>query len=308
MTPPTSPPRGMRTTSSRSDVATKGRRLQVRLACLLVAMALAPGAALADNKDQAKEHIAKASQAHKAKRYEEARAELQAAYALDPQPDLLYAIGQVEAKLGNCSAATASFQQFAATQTDPQVAKIVEQAIASCKPASGPAATAGAPVQPAPAPAAQASPPSTSTPPAAHKPPAASPAPATTSPGPFAPTPTATASAPSRSPWYHDKLGGALVIGGVVATVVGAVEYRSARSDLDAAEDRSSAANLDRYRDLVDQAHSKRKTSVVFAAAGGALIAAGVVRYVLRRGDTERPGIGAAPAQGGGVVTYEGRF
>jgi hypothetical protein len=110
------------------------------------------------------------------------------------------------------------------------------------------------------------------------------------------------------SPWYKDQLGGALVLGGVVATVVGLVEYRSALTNLDAAEDTASTTSLARYHELVDNARGKRATSIVFVGAGSALIVAGIVRYVLRGDTTETRTVGVAPAHGGGVVTYEGSF
>jgi hypothetical protein len=110
------------------------------------------------------------------------------------------------------------------------------------------------------------------------------------------------------SPWYKDKLGDALVLGGVVATVVGLVEYRSALSDLDAAEDASSTTTLARYHELVDNARGKRDTSILFVGAGAALVTAGIVRYVLRGDTTEVRTVGVAPTHGGGVVTYEGSF
>jgi uncharacterized membrane protein YidH (DUF202 family) len=110
------------------------------------------------------------------------------------------------------------------------------------------------------------------------------------------------------SPWYKDKLGDALVLGGVAATVVALVEYRGALSDLDTAEDMALTTNRVRYSELVDRAHSKRTTSVVLVGAGGALLVAGIIRYVLHDGTMDAHTVGVAPARGGGVVTYEGRL
>ena len=42
--------------------------------------------ALAGSKEDARAHVAKATRAHKEARYEDARVELEAAYALDPKP------------------------------------------------------------------------------------------------------------------------------------------------------------------------------------------------------------------------------
>jgi tetratricopeptide (TPR) repeat protein len=216
--------------------------------------------------------VARATQAHKAGRYDDARVELEAAYALTPKPELLYALGQVHAKLGRCGDATAYFRRFAATQSDPQVARVTDQAIAACKPAAPPPA--------APPPSA----------------PAASPA------------PPAAAAPPEAARWYHDKLGDGLVIAGVTAVIVGLVEYRSAVSDLDAAEDRTAAPTVARYLELVGEAHDKRTTALVLTGVGGLLIAGGVVHHALRDRGAEARGVAVAPVSGGGLVTYAGRF
>ncbi|HEU4727081.1 MAG TPA: hypothetical protein VFT22_04310 [Kofleriaceae bacterium] len=272
----------------------------MRLALVAIALASAPAAALAGNKEDAKAHVAKATRAHKDGQYETARVELEAAYALDPQPDLLYALGQVHAKLGDCGEAVTYYKRFAATQTSPQVAQIVDQAIAACKPSSDPAPAAA---EPGPEGLAVEHP--AENPPIEPARPAAPPPATRPQPSPFSSAPRAPA---PRSPWYTDKIGDALVAAGLIATVIGAVEYRGAVSDLDAAEDPASTTSLDRYHELIDSAREKRATSIVFAGAGGALIAAGIVRYVMHSGKTEARSVGVAPARGGGVVTVLGRF
>jgi len=235
-------------------------------------LVLAPAIARANPGDDAKAHVARATQAHKDGRYDDARVELEAAYALTPKPELLYALGQVHAKLGRCDDAAAYFHRFAATQSDPQVAKVIDQAISACKPAAPPPA--------APAPAA----------------PAAS-----------AAAPTA-AAAPEGARWYHDKLADGLVLAGVTAVIIGLIEYHSAVSDLDAAEDRTAAPTVTRYFELVGEAHDARTTALVLTGVGGLLIAGGVVHYVLHDRGAEARGVAVVPAPGGGLVTYGGRF
>lgn len=277
-----------------------------RLAALLVVLLIAPGSAFAGKKEEAKAHIAKATKAHKNGHFEEARVELEAAYALDPDPDLLYALGQVSAKLGKCNEATTYFKRFGASQKDPKVAKVVDQAIAACRPAGEPAATAP-PAADKPSPVDASPSPDRA---AADKPAPVmdKPAPGAPRSQPFAPTATAPVATGRRSPWYKDKLGDGLVLGGIVATAVGLVEYSGALSDLDTAEDRKSTATLARYNELVDSAHGKRTASIVLVGAGGALITAGIIHYVLHGRTTESRAVGVAPAHGGGVVSYEGRF
>ncbi len=239
-----------------------------RFAWWFLGLGLAPAIAHADPGEDAKAHVARATQAHKEGRYDDARVELEAAYALTPKPEMLYALGQVNAKLGRCGDATSYFQRFAATQHDPQVAKVIDQAIASCKPAAPP------------------------------------PAASTQEPPPASPAPPAAAS-PDSAVWYRDKLGDGLVLAGVTAAIVGLVEYRSAVSDLDDAE---KTTMVTRYFELVGEAHDKRTTALVLTGVGSLLIAGGVVHYALRDRGAEVRGVAVAPAPGGGLVTYQGRF
>lgn len=268
------------------------------LALPMLGALFAPATALAGKKEDAKAHIARATRAHKEARYDDARAELETAYRLDPRPELLYAIGQVDAKLGHCDEAIVYYRRFAATQSDPQVARIVDQAITACTPAPAAPGSATASAEPpladdGVAPADGAAP---------RKPGV----PQRASPPATAPSVAAVASQPT--PWYRDTVGDALVAGGAAAAIVGLLAYRSALSDLDAAGDRASAPTLERYHALVDRAHGKRTTSIVLAGAGGALITAGIVRYLVRSPALEHREVGIAPARGGGVVTYGGRF
>jgi tetratricopeptide (TPR) repeat protein len=281
------------------------RRRHRLLTWLIVAFVAAPATARAGNAEEAQAHIARATRAHKEGRYDAARVELEAAYALAPRPDLVYALGQVHAKLGRCRDAEIYFRRYAATQHDPRVAKVVDQAIAACQPAAAPA----------PTPAADSPPPASApppVPPSTGRPPPASPAPpvaAASRPAPpFAATrnaPAAVAPLPPRR-WYQDKLGDGLVLGGIVAAAVGLIEYRSARSDLDAAEDRTRTTTLARYHELVDAAHARRTAAILLFGGSGALIAGGVIRYALHAGGAEVGGVSVAPLRGGGVITYAG--
>lgn len=242
----------------------------------MLGVLLASSDALAGSKDDARAHVANATRAHKEARYEDARVELEAAYALDPKPDLLYAIGQVEAKLGRCDEATEHYRRFAATQSDPRVARVVEEAITACvaaEPATGAARAESAAAPPSAAPEQRAI--------------------------------TAAPAEPAR--WYRDPVGGALAGAGAVAALLALVEYRSALSDLDAAGDRATTTSLARYHERVDAAHSKRTTALVLAGAGAALISAGVVRYVLHSRTLEAQ-IAMSPAHGGAIVSIGGQF
>ncbi|MGE5183554.1 MAG: tetratricopeptide repeat protein [Acidobacteriota bacterium] len=240
---------------------------------VLVATILAWSAhAFADAKADAKKHVEKATEAHAQGKYDVALSELTLAYSLDPQPQLLYAIGQVHVKLGHCAEAIDFYQRFLASKPPPQAADEAQQAIDTCK------------KQPEQAP---------QPPPAPPEPPP--PAPPQQAPPPAAPGPTA---------FYGDAIADALAGAGAVAIVIGALEYKSALSDLDSAD---HAATYDAQQKLVDDAHGKRTTAIVFGVAGVALVGAGVYRFVTHDRE-EAHGVAVVPTREGGLVTWSGRF
>lgn len=243
------------------------------LARAVMALILAaPLSALAgpQEKEKAQEHVARAMEAHGKSDFTTALLELEAAYALDPLPDLLYAIGQVYVQLNRCPEAIEYYEKFLATKPAKQAAADTKQAIQTCQ--------------------------------AKEPPPPPPPDPEPQPPPPPPPVVLSTA-----KPWYKDPIGDALVIGGVAAGVVGAIMYTGARSDLDKAE---TAMNIQEYDDLVDGAKSKRMYSVILAGGSVVLIGAGIARFMLRDGGSnqETRNVGVVPAKGGGLVTWTGRF
>jgi tetratricopeptide (TPR) repeat protein len=277
------------------------------LATLLIVLAAANAVdAKPRGKAAVKAHMDRAAKAHKAGDYTLALDELQAAYAIDPQPKLLYAIAQVHAKLDDCAKAIEYYEQFIAATPDKNKQAVAQQAIDACKqrlaaePPPEPAAVEPAPEpEPEPPPA----PPPVDEP---HEPPAA---------GPPAreirafdeprPAPPVAVTATTHSPWYSDPLGDALVIGGVGATVASIFMYRSAGSELDAAE---SATTLDAYADHRSGAERKQLYTVALAGGGIALVTAGVIRYALRDSRREAPAVAIVPGAGGGLITWSGGF
>jgi tetratricopeptide (TPR) repeat protein len=245
--------------------------MTTRTLCLLVALA-APKVALADAKSEAADHIARAQTAHDAGKFTDALNELVTAYTLDPQPQLLYAIGQVQRDLGRCDQAITYYKRFLETHPDHDSAAVAEEAIASCK---------DQPTKPPDEP---------------HPPP----------PPPPPPQPPRPVAAPADAPaFYTDKLGDALVGAGVVAGVVAIVEYKSALSDLDSAD---KAATFDARAKLEDDAHGKRTLAVVFAIGGVALAGGGVAHYLLHDRGGAETGVAIIPTAHGGFVTWSGGF
>jgi tetratricopeptide (TPR) repeat protein len=272
---------------------------------IAAALLVSGSPAIAGKKEDAKKHLAKAMALHKEGKFDEALVELQAAYTLDPKPDYLYAIAQLDSKLGRCADATTFYKSFLATQKDPQVKTVVEQAIAACVEATPPA-----PDKPVAPPDKPDTPPDKPVaPPDKPAPPPDKVAMAPDKPKPFSDDPPiAVQTTPVRRHWYSDKLGLVLVVGGVAASAGGFVLFRSATSDLDLAEDHTKTNTLASYNSLVDRAHSKRTYAVIAGGAGAALVLGGVLHMMFRSSRVETTHVGVVPGNGGGVVTLEGGF
>lgn len=276
------------------------------LACIALAIVLAaPRPADAGPKQEAKAHVDRATKAHKAGDLEKALKELQAAYGLDPQPQLLYALGQLYTKLGRCSEASDAYLRFLASGADAATAQVVKQAIDSCK---APAPTEPAqdteepPLPPGKEPA-KVDPPvaKTQPPPAKTQPPPKKTVATIRAPEPESPPPVSG----TTKPWYRDVVGDVLVVGGVASLVLGGLAYRAARTDLDTAEEVSNHAQ---YEELVDGAKTKRLVGVALASGGAVFVTAGVLRFMLRDKRTEVRRVGVAPTRGGGLLTWTRSF
>lgn len=220
-------------------------------------------------KAEAKKHIDAATQAHQAGKYDVALTELQTAYTLDPQPDLMYAIGQVQVKLNNCPEAIQSYQKFLESKPGDEPAAAANEAIKTCQDQLAAA-------QPPPPP-----------PPEPVKPP----------PPPPPPKPTA-------KQFYQDPIGDGLVGVGVVAAVTGVIFYVSARGTLD---DADKATTYAAQQSLVDDAHSKRTIAVVLGGVGVAALGVGVWRWMQVKSSGEQA-VALVPRTDGGMVAWTGRF
>ena len=113
-------------------------RHPLRLFLVVVAFAAMPLRAHADATAEAKQHFDLATVAHKEGRYADALSELMASYALEPRAELLFAIGQIHVKLGQCPQAVTFYQRFLATRPKPEVARRVKEAIEVCNMAPPP--------------------------------------------------------------------------------------------------------------------------------------------------------------------------
>ena len=180
--------------------------MSLRILAVAIAVAI-PVLAHADPKADAKQHIKRAASLHSAGKFNDALKELTLAYALDPDPELLFAIGQVHMKLGNCTDAVTFYQRYLASNPPASDAAVVNEAIKRCN-EDKPQAT-----EP------------TTTLPEVHAEPAHVEA---------VPLPVVRVAPPVESrPWYRDALGNTFVGTGVIAGAVAGVIYHAALSHRD---------------------------------------------------------------------------
>jgi tetratricopeptide (TPR) repeat protein len=305
-----------------------------KLATILIVVATATTVdAKPKPKGNVKAHMDKAAKAHKAGKFDVALAELQAAYEIDPQPKLLFAIAQVYAKLDNCEDAIDHYERYNASTKDKSKQAVVKQAIDACKqkladkpdkpdkpdkgdsvfrakkPPAEELPTAEA--KPEPEQKIETAPPPVETKPAEPVEPAREikafddPPPPAKRVEPVEVKTEVTATT-TKKPWYRDALGDALVITGVGATIGSFFTYRAAQNEVDAADnDSTTLAQYDEHR---NNAERNQLYTIVLAGGGIALVTAGVLRYALRSNGRETRGVAIVPSSGGGLITWSGGF
>jgi tetratricopeptide (TPR) repeat protein len=302
----------------------------LRVTTMVALAAIASPAFAGDPKQEAAEHIDKAQKLFSAGKAAEALDELKTAYALDPKAELLYAIGQAHASMGQCDQAKTFYDRFLSTRPDADAADIARQAIASCKPKE---------VDPKAAELAAHLARATELSATKHDREAAVELEAayTIDPRPEflmqigdaygrvadcdkargyyerylqarpddATTKQALARCGAQKPrrWYHDYLGVMIAGGGVVLVGGGLVEYAGARSERTKADDETVFEN---YVDRIDSANNKRTIAVIFGVAGTAALAGGIAHIVLRQRHSAE--IAVVPTGGGAAVSLTGRF
>ncbi len=262
---------------------------------VIAILAAAPGVASADPKADAKARIERAMIHHGNNRFAEALVDLEAAQQLDPQPDLLFAIAQVQVKLGKCGDAVPNYERFLATKPEPGPSAAAKEAISVCK-----TRLASEPTPP-PEPEPKVEPITAPTTGAKEPPPVVAQQP--TSDPVAAERPLDTR--PGSRAWYKDPLGGALVGAGLISGVVSIVFYRSALATIDDAE---AADTYDQAETLSADANSKRTIAAIAGVGGAILVTGGVIRYVLSRDTGERATVAITPTAHGGEITWSGRW
>lgn len=203
----------------------------IRLAVLLAVLA-SPSASFADAKADAQVLIDKATEAFSQEKFAEAIDLLKDAYTLDPRPELLYALGQAHAGLGQCDKAKVYYDRF--VESRPKDAATARDAIAACKDAPPPEPPKPEPPKPDP-------------------------------PKPAPPPPP-----PPPAAWYTDVIGVSLAGVGLIAAGFGGFQLMQASSDREAAED--AATFDDYFAQIDDAKRKRTLGAIVGISGGVLLV------------------------------------
>jgi tetratricopeptide (TPR) repeat protein len=201
-------------------------------------------------------------------RYPAAIAALQAAYAIDPRREILFAEAQATRLGGDCPRAMALYERFLATDPPARQVEATQLALNRCR-----QALAAAPVRPPAEPGPRQPPPGT---------------------GLRAPAPPPA----SRGPWYRDVTGGVLAAGALAcAGVATGFLWAAHRADQRARQPGIDYGTFESPRQLAER---RMAVGAAALAAGVALGMAASGRYLWLR-------YSAGPATGGGLA-LGGRF
>jgi tetratricopeptide (TPR) repeat protein len=224
-------------------------------------------------------HVEKGLALYESRDYANAASELQAAYELKKDRDVLYALAQAKRLAGDCPAALAHYREFLESNPPTKQADLARKNMARCE-ESKPSAPAIAPA------------------------PVATPSPA--------PSPSADTHASVRSPepiepthaprpvWYRDVPGDLLLGGGAVSGLVSGYFFFASGSELQSAR---SASRYDDAQTHSDRAHRDRQIAAVGSAAAGVFVVAAILRYVLHdgRGPEQAPAAAKVTASASGI-------
>lgn len=249
-----------------------------------------------DAEAQAAVHFEMGTRHYNLQEWAEAVKEYKEAYRLAPRLDFLWSIAQAQRLSGDCDAAVKTYQAFLRSSPTERQATLANEAVERCQAAllekseASPLPSAGEPARTAAAPA-----PSPSSAPAA---------PGTATP----PVPTAAPSSPAPGHWYSDALGDVLFLGGIAVTAAGGVSLGIGNAKASEANGAADYATFERTR---TEGPPLQTAGVIGLSVGGALVAAGVLRFVLvagRRGSPPDAAVSAAAGPSGAGVRFSGRF
>ena len=217
---------------------------------------------------EAKVRFSRGLEYYKLKEYEAAITEFEAAFAIDPRFEILFAQAQAERLSGDCASAVVLYRRFLSSDPPAVHAEAARASLDKCETALRSGQKGEKPTeetQPQPA----------TPPPAETQPVEAEPRPE------VAPPPRH-----AGKPFYKDVLGDSLAGAGVVALGVGVAFYVMSANDASAADD---AMLYSEHARLLDRAEERRTIALVGIGAGSALVAGAVIRWMtMDGGDDER--------------------
>lgn len=193
-------------------------------------------------------HFEQATRYFNEQDYAAAIPELKAAYALEPNPMLLYAWAQAERLAGSCTRAVELYRRFIATDPAPDQRQLAEANLLDCE------AELPDPVEAETPDDLDAMEDEDETVPPRDD-------------------------APPR-PWYADPAGGVLTGLGVGGVIGGGVMMAIARRK---AREAPNAAIEGDYLQVRDEANRLNTVGIVVLSAGSALVLGGVIRYAVKR-------------------------
>jgi len=209
----------------------------------------------------AQPHLQRALRHFEAKDYPKALVEFRAAYTIDPQPSLLYAIAQAERMNGDCQRAIRYYEAYLRAGPNELQARLARENIERCTAElrrSPPAS------QPTSAPLDLAPPPPRKTLPVVDE--------------------------PTRMPWRSNWLGHGLTIGGLAAVAAGVALWSVEHAAITSANGAADYGTFAARAHAAAQAEKLQAVGVALASAGAALVVAGILTYALRgRRRAERP-------------------
>lgn len=248
------------------------------IAIAFVALAVTPVRA-----DEAADHMARGTRHYNIQEWTSALKEYKEAYAIDPRPEILWAIAQTQRLSGDCRAAILSYKAYvrgASANGASAATEWIKSCEADLEAQRRAAESAAAPATPA------------STRPAAVEPAARVPAPRS----------------PPRS-WVFDPLGDILFVTALGGMTAGAIYTARAMRALNGAPNKPTAGD---YARAVSDGRGDRKIGIVLGAAGTLCLGAAIWRFARAASSAEprslASAIGVAPAQGGATVSYTGSF
>ena len=248
-------------------------RQRLALYAALIAFALVPRVARADNKSLAKELFVLAIDEYKAKNFDAAVMSLTKSYALDAKPDVLYALAQAERLAGKCKDAIGHYEALGESSKDEKVQKAVKENVEICKQIE-----AGKPVPKKEEDAKLVE---------------------------RRDAPTIEYRTVVRTERKRDVLSIVLFVGGGVAISGAGATYLLSRS---AKNDADHATSLEDYNSKYDSSRRLKWISIGSAGVGVGLITVALIRVLGGGNDTETKQVAVTPLQGGSMISWSGHF